>query len=83
MFNMSKKRKITGIVRITSLIIIMGLTISLGKWISNLISYPEFLSSSAAYHVVYGDDEERLNKLNKKAQQMGYLNFNDYRVKTW
>lgn len=80
---MSKKRRVKGIIRITSFIIIMGLTISLGKWISNLISYPEFLSSSAAYHVVYGDNEERLNKLNQKAQQMGYIDFNDYRVKTW
>ena len=67
MFNMSKKRRVKGIIRIINFIIVMGLTISLGKWISNLISYPEFLSSSAAYHVVYGDNEERLNKLNQKA----------------
>lgn len=80
---MSKKRRVKGIIRIINFIIVMGLTISLGKWISNLISYPEFLSSSAAYHVVYGDNEERLNKLNQKAQQMGYIDFNDYRVKTW
>lgn len=80
---MKKKRFLRGIKRITVFIMVVGLFIGMGKKIINSIKYPEFTSSTAAYHAVYGDDENRLKDLNRIAQSMGYKNFNDYRVKTW
>lgn len=80
---MSKRRLMRGIKRITTFIVVIGLFSGISKWIINSIKYPEFTSSQAAYHAVYGDDRERLEILDKKAQEMGYENFNDYRVRTW
>ena len=62
---------------------VIGLFTGLSKWMITSIKYPEFNSSTAAYHVVYGDNQERLEILDEKAQDMGYENFNDYRVRTW
>ena len=62
---------------------VIGLFTGLSKWMITSIKYPEFNSSTAAYHVVYGDDQERLEILDEKAQDMGYEDFNDYRVRTW
>lgn len=80
---MSRKRMVKGIKRITTLIVVIGLFSGISKWIINSIKYPEFHSSTAAYHAVYGEDRERLEVLDGKAQEMGYENFNDYRVRTW
>lgn len=80
---MSRKRLFRGIKRITTVIVVVGLFIGIGKIIINSIKYPEFKSSTAAYHAVYGDDKERIKELNNIAQSMGYKDFNDYRVKTW
>ena len=80
---MTKKRLFRGIKRVTIFIMVIGLFIGMGKKIVNSIKYPEFTSSTAAYHAVYGDDENRLKDLNKIAQSMGYKDFNDYRIKTW
>ena len=80
---MTKKRLFRGIKRVTIFIMVIGLFIGVGKKIINSMKYPEFLSSTTAYHAVYGDDENRLKELDKMAQDMGYKDFNDYRVKTW
>ena len=80
---MSKERLMRGIKIITTFIVVIGLFSGISKWIINSIKYPEFHSSTAAYHVVYGEDRARLEILNEKAQEMGYENFNDYRVRTW
>ena len=80
---MSRKRMVRGIKRIAVFVIAIGLLSGVSKWIINSIQYPEFQSSTAAYHAVYGDDRERLEILDEKAQEMGYENFNDYRVRTW
>ena len=80
---MTKKRFLRGIKRITIFIMVIGLFIGMGKKIINSIKYPEFVSSTAAYHAVYGDDTNRIKELDKMAQSMGYKDFNDYRVKTW
>lgn len=80
---MSRKRMVRGIKRITTFLVVIGLFTGLSKWIINSIKYPEFHSSTAAYHAVYGDDQKRLEVLDERAQDMGYDNFNDYRVKTW
>ena len=80
---MSRKRLFRGIRRITIFIMVISLFMSFGKRISKFIKYPEFTSSMAAYHAVYGDDTNRLKELNSIAQAMGYKDFNDYRVKTW
>lgn len=80
---MSKKRLCRGIKRITIFIMVIGLFIGMGKRLVNSIKYPEFTSSTAAYHAVYGDDTNRQKELDKIAQSMGYKDFNDYRVKTW
>lgn len=86
---MSKRRLCRGIKRITIFIVVIGLFMSLGvftglnKRIINSIKYPEFVSSTAAYHAVYGNDNHRLKELDLIAQSMGYEDFNDYRVKTW
>ena len=80
---MSKKRFLRGVKRITTFIVVIGLFIGFGKKLVNSIKYPEFTSSTAAYHVVYGDNVNRLKKLDEMAQDMGYKDFNDYRVKTW
>ena len=53
------------------------------NWISEKVKYPEFTSSQAAYHAVYGDNRERLEILDAKAKDMGYEDFNDYRIRTW
>ena len=80
---MTKKRLFRGIKRVTIFIMVIGLFIGFGKKLFNSIKYPEFLSSTTAYQAVYGDDENRLKELDKMAQDMGYKDFNDYRVKTW
>lgn len=80
---MTKKRLFKGIKRVTIFIMVIGLFIGFGKKLFNSIKYPEFTSSTAAYHVVYGDDTNRLKQLDNIAKSMGYKNFNDYRVKTW
>lgn len=80
---MTKKRFLRGIKRVTIFIMVIGLFIGVGKKIINFIKYPEFLSSTTAYHAVYGNDNHRLKELDKMAQSMGYKDFNDYRVKTW
>ena len=80
---MTKKRLCRGIKRVTIFIVVIGLFISVGKRISKFIQYPEFVSSTAAYHAVYGNDTNRLKQLDNTAKSMGYKNFNDYRVKTW
>jgi hypothetical protein len=84
---MSKKRIVRGIKRISATVLITVMMIGIGTIISkvwNFMRLPsEFHSSTAAYHAVYGDDQERLEILNEKAQEMGYQDFNDYRVRTW
>ena len=80
---MSRKRFFRGIKRVATFIVVISLFSGISKWIMGSIKYPEFNSSSAAYHAVYGDDRERLEILDIKAQEMGYENFNDYRVRTW
>ena len=82
-FGMTKKRLFRGIKRVTIFIMVIGLFIGFGKKLVNSIKYPEFTSSIAAYHAIYGDDENRLKDLNRIAKSMGYKDFNDYRVKTW
>lgn len=81
---MSRKQIIRGIKRIT---IFLTAAITIGvlsfNWMSEKVKYPEFTSSQAAYHAVYGDDRERLKVLDEKAQNMGYEDFNDYRTRTW
>ena len=81
---MSRKQIMRGIKRIT---IFLTVATTIGilsfNWISEKVKYPEFTSSQAAYHAVYGDNQERLEILDEKAQEMGYENFNDYRVRTW
>lgn len=81
---MSKKRLMRGIKRIT---IFLTAAITIGvlsfNWISEKVKYPEFTSSQAAYHAVYGCNPERLEVLDVKAKSMGYEDFNDYRVRTW
>ena len=80
---MSRKRLIRGIKRITTFVVVIGVLSGITKWVMISIKYPEFKSSTAAYHAVYGDNQERLNILDEKAQNMGYEDFNDYRIKTW
>lgn len=80
---MSRKRIVRGIKRITTFLVVIGLFTGFAKWMMTSIKYPEFNSSSAAYHVVYGEDRERLEILDEVAQDMGYEDFNDYRIKTW
>lgn len=78
-------RKIIGIgaTIIVVVMMMMGISSIISK-IWDRINLPyEFKSSTAAYHVVYGDNPERLEILDEKAQEMGYKNFNDYRVRTW
>ena len=69
--------------KIISFMVVMGLFAGLLEWMISFIQYPEFQSSTAAYHAVYGDNRERLEILDEKAQDMGYKNFNDYRVRKW
>lgn len=80
---MSRKRFFRGVKRITTFVVVIGLFSGISKWVINSMKYPEFKSSIAAYHAVYGDDRERLEILDEKAQDMGYEDFNDYRVRTW
>ena len=84
---MSRKRLIRGIKRISAAIVIVVMVIGIGSIISKVWNYmrlpSEFHSSTAAYHAVYGDNRERLEILDEKAQDMGYKNFNDYRVRKW
>lgn len=84
---MSKKRLIRGIKRISAMVLLTVMMVGIGCIISKVWSYmrlpSEFHSSTSAYHVVYGGDKERLEILDEVAQNMGYDNFNDYRVKTW
>lgn len=80
---MTKKRLFRGIKRVTIFIMVIGLFIGFGKKLVNSIKYPEFTSSIAAYHAVYGNDNHRLKELDSIAKTMGYNDFNDYRVKTW
>lgn len=80
---MSKKRLIRGIKRITAFVVSVVVIVGLTSYVVDYIRYPEFHSSTHAYHTVYGDDRERLEVLDEKAQEMGYKDFNDYRVKTW
>ena len=69
--------------RIITFMVVMGLFAVLSEWMMEFIQYPEFNSSTAAYHAVYGDNKERIEILDAKAQEMGYESFNDYRVRTW
>ena len=80
---MSKKRMVRGIKRITAFVIAMVVIVGMVSFVVDYIRYPEFHSSTHAYHTVYGEDRDRLEVLDEKAQEMGYKNFNDYRVKTW
>ena len=80
---MSKRRLVRGIKRITAFVISIVVMVGVISFVTDCIRYPEFHSSTEAYHAVYGDDRERLEILDEKAQEMGYKNFNDYRVKTW
>lgn len=80
---MSRKRIARGIKRITTFLVVIGLFTGFAKWMMTSIKYPEFSSSSAAYHAVYGCNPERLEVLDVKAKSMGYEDFNDYRVRTW
>ena len=64
---MTKKRLFRGIKRVTIFIMVIGLFIGFGKKLVNSIKYPEFTSSTAAYHVVYGDDTNRLKQLDNIA----------------
>lgn len=84
---MSKRRLIKGIKRISAMVLITVMVVGIGSIISKIWSYmrlpSEFHSSTAAYHAVYGDNRERLEILDEKAQDMGYEDFNDYRVRTW
>ena len=84
---MSKKRLMRGIKRISATVLITVMMIGIGTIISkvwNFMRLPsEFHSSTEAYHVVYGDNKKRLETLDKIAQDIGYDNFNDYRVRTW
>ena len=81
---MSRKRLMRGIGRIA---IFLTAAITIGvlsfNWMSEKVKYPEFTSSQAAYHAVYGDNRERLEILDAKAKDMGYEDFNDYRIRTW
>ena len=80
---MSKRRLMRGIKRITTFLAIVCMVVSIFNWIVMEIKYPEFHSSTHAYYTVYGDDRERLEILDEKAQEMGYEDFNDYRTRTW
>ena len=80
---MSKRRLVRGIKRITAFVISIVVMVGVISFVTDCIRYPEFHSSTAAYHAVYGDDKERIKELNNIAQSMGYKDFNDYRVKTW
>lgn len=84
---MSRRRLIRGMKRISATILVVVMVIGIGSIISkvwNFMRLPnEFHSSTAAYHVVYGENRERLEVLDEIAQEMGYEDFNDYRVKTW
>lgn len=80
---MSRKRLMRGIKRITTFLAIVCMVVSIFNWIVMEVKYPEFHSSTQAYHTIYGNDRDRLEILDEKAQEMGYENFNDYRVRTW
>lgn len=86
---MSRKRLFRGIKRITIFVMVVGLFMTFGvfsginKRIINSIKYPEFRSSMAAYHTIYGNDNNRIQHLDSIAKSMGYKDLNDYRIKTW
>lgn len=80
---MSRKRLIRGIKRITAFVITIVVIAGVISFVVDYIRYPEFHSSTHAYHTVYGNDKERLEILDKKAQEMRYEDFNDYRIRTW
>ena len=80
---MSKRRLVRGIKRITAFVISMVVIVGIVSFVVDYIRYPEFHSSTHAYHTVYGDNKERLEVLDEKAQEMGYEDFNDYRIRTW
>lgn len=80
---MSKKRMFRGIKRIITFVVSIVVIVGICSYVVDWIKYPEFHSSTSAYHATYGEDKERIEALDKKAQKMGYENFNDYRVKTW
>lgn len=80
---MSRKRLIRGIKRITAFVITIVVMVGVISFVIDCIRYPEFHSSTEAYHAVYGDNRERLEILDTKAQDRGYEDFNDYRVRTW
>lgn len=80
---MSRKRLVRGVKRITAFVITMVVIVGVISFVVDYIRYPEFHSSTHAYHTVYGGDKERLEVLNEKAQEMDYKDFNDYRIRTW
>jgi len=84
---MSRKKVVRGIKRISAAIIIAVMVIGIGSIISKIWSFMrlpiEFHLSTEAYHTVYGGDRERLKTLDEIAQEMGYENFNDYRIRRW
>ena len=80
---MSKKRMVRGIKRIAAFIVAVVVVVGIISFVVDYKRYPEFYSSTDAYHAVYGDNKERLEVLDEKAQEMGYENFNDYRVRKW
>lgn len=80
---MSKRIMRIGTTMIVVVMMMMGISsIISGIWKRINLPY-EFTSSQAAYHAVYGDNKERIEILDAKAQEMGYESFNDYRVRTW
>lgn len=80
---MSRKRLIRGIKRITVFVITIVVIAGVISFVVDYIRYSEFHSSTHAYHTVHGNDKERLELLDEKAQEMGYEDFNDYRTRTW
>jgi hypothetical protein len=80
---MSRKRIFRGIKRIIAFVVSIVVIVGMCSYVVDWIKYPEFHESTTAYHATYGEDKERLEILDKKAQKMGYENFNDYRIKTW
>lgn len=84
---MSKRRLMRGIKRITTvmstILIVLFLKTNIAKEIWYTFTIDEFMSSQAAYQTIYGDDAERREMLDKKAQSLGYEDFNDYRINKW
>lgn len=84
---MSRKRLMRGIKMITTVVsailIVLFLKTNIAKEIWYTFTIDEFMSSQAAYQIVYGDDTKRLEMLDAKARSLGYENFNEYRINKW